>query len=1041
MADGIELATGYVSIVTDASKVPKELGRAFGAAGADAGETAGEAAGGGIADKLKSMGGKAGPIAAAIGVIGLAAGGILVSSISAGMERERIADVTQAKLGVDDTVMRKLGTAAGRSYTAAFGESVQENMEVAASAMQAGLFDADAPVAEIEYVINSLQGVNELIGGDIAESTKAVSNLLKNGLADSADEAFDLLASSARTNGLANEDLLESVNQYANGWKNAGFTGAQAFALIAQSIEKGAPDTDRAGDALREFGRRVTEEGETIVETLDGIGLNGTEMFEAFKKGGPEGFAAFDEAFDKIRAIEDPTERNAAAMALLGDTAGDFIDSLANWDPSAAMEKFGDTAGAAENAIGVMGDNAASSLESAKRSIEVSMTGVQNSLAQAFGPTLEKVATWVQTHQPEITGFFIKVGEAAFTLGDLLLLWSSNTLSNLATFVRGLGGLLEGILDPLGTVAVAIGKITGSKDIENVGTELKNFEDRLNGAADSMEGIATAIDEKGRPALKNMRETFTTTAEEAKNAQLVTRALGDEVTALPNGKSIVIDSNTPEQTAALESLGLKVTKLPDGRFEVTANTAEAQTTLDGWIKQNGGRTVTTKIDADTTAAEQKLNTFITQNANGRAVNVGVNAQILGITPQADGGILSFANGKLPDQAMIQPGRGGGLVQWAEGSTGGEAFIPLALAKRDRSLAIWAEVGRRLGVESFAGGGIRETLDWVRGAAGSPYQYGGVGSPSWDCSGIHSDVWAKLTGRPTGTRYFTTESDFEAMGWKPGLGGPNDYSIGIERGGGGPNSHMAGTLAGTNIESSGTDGVEVGAGAKGAADFPLQYYWPMSGDPGGASGGGSGAGTSGGGSGAGTSGGGGGGLTAPGTGTGTDAGSATNPVHVWVDNLGAGTSLGTGTTSTGTGASTTPALTDTDTGDSSTTTGTTTTEQQTHPLQGLALSGDLFNGSAPWYMASSPEQALTNLSAQAATQLTETQSDIQSFFQDNWKEMLSTGAGLLGMGAQATGGTVMNVTNNGMDPNSAAAAVERVVRRRNLATMRSGGMGR
>lgn len=83
------------------------------------------------------------------------------------------------------------------------------------------------------------------------------------------------------------------------------------------------------------------------------------------------------------------------------------------------------------------------------------------------------------------------------------------------------------------------------------------------------------------------------------------------------------------------------------------------------------------------------------------------------TVNADGGyypkgIPSYANGKLPDQAMIAPGKGRGMVQWAEGETGGEAFIPLAPSKRDRSEKILGQVANKFGmglVKSFANGGI------------------------------------------------------------------------------------------------------------------------------------------------------------------------------------------------------------------------------------------------------------------------------------------------------------------------------------------------
>lgn len=65
---------------------------------------------------------------------------------------------------------------------------------------------------------------------------------------------------------------------------------------------------------------------------------------------------------------------------------------------------------------------------------------------------------------------------------------------------------------------------------------------------------------------------------------------------------------------------------------------------------------------------------------------------------ADGGLRlrSFLNGKLPREATIA-GDGSNLVQWAEQGTGGEAFIPLALSKRGRSMQILAQVAEMFGM--------------------------------------------------------------------------------------------------------------------------------------------------------------------------------------------------------------------------------------------------------------------------------------------------------------------------------------------------------
>jgi TP901 family phage tail tape measure protein len=81
-----------------------------------------------------------------------------------------------------------------------------------------------------------------------------------------------------------------------------------------------------------------------------------------------------------------------------------------------------------------------------------------------------------------------------------------------------------------------------------------------------------------------------------------------------------------------------------------------------------------------------------------------------VTTEANGGVIrSYANGKLPDQAIIQQAVPGGLFQWAEPETGDEAFIPMGLNKRDRSEKILEQVADEFGlmvVQKFANGGFR-----------------------------------------------------------------------------------------------------------------------------------------------------------------------------------------------------------------------------------------------------------------------------------------------------------------------------------------------
>ena len=112
-------------------------------------------------------------------------------------------------------------------------------------------------------------------------------------------------------------------------------------------------------------------------------------------------------------------------------------------------------------------------------------------------------------------------------------------------------------------------------------------------------------------------------------------------------------------------------------------------------------------------------------------------------------------------------------------------------------------------------------DFVRREHGKPYQWAGVGNPSWDCSGLWSGIVRVLNG---GTGYegrlFNTVSFMAnpgAFGFSRGLHGP--VTVGVS------DDHMAGTLDGINAESaSDPKGVQLGGSAWGSDNsyFPNQY---------------------------------------------------------------------------------------------------------------------------------------------------------------------------------------------------------------------------
>uniref|UniRef100_UPI003F49A8A5 phage tail tape measure protein n=1 Tax=Nocardia suismassiliense TaxID=2077092 RepID=UPI003F49A8A5 len=1021
VTNAIELVSAYVVIIPDTSRVAPILNRDMQRAGAQSGQSAGRSMGSSLGDSLSGLGGKGGVLGAALAgaaaIAGISAGAIIAKSIASGIKAEKPLDLAQARLGVDEATMRKIGAAAGNAYAQDFGSSVADNIDTARRAIQSGLLDPSATAQDTKKVISQLSGVSELMGEEIPAVSRAAGQAIRTGIAGSAEEAFDLFAAAQRSGLNVSEDFLDTVSEYSTQFRKLGLSGPEAIGLINQAVKGGARDVDIAADAIKEFSIRVVDGSKSTVEAFQGLGFNADDLAARFAAGGATARAATGELLAEIRKIEDPVKRNEVALALFGTQFEDLGDALNAFNLDTAADSLGKVAGAAREALGTMGDNAAHSIESAQRSIEISTDAISGALARAFGPELAKLADWVSTHQPEILGFLGKIADFAFVSADAFLAFSSVSLRALADFAESAGPLLAHVLDPVGKLAEIFGKLSGNSDLSDLGRSVQDLDTKLSGVAERARDLADGIDTKARPGLDRMRESVQANIEATQAAQEVFRALGQDVTALPDGHTITLTDNTPEVTARLEALGLKVIQIPNSKeVRVTANTADGQARLDAFIATNSGRPLTVTLDY------RDSNGNAVSGPGGGSDNHFVLPGRSGGGHYATGGLLRGAGTGTSDSMLIAASTGEYVVNAAATAR----TLPLLEAIN----AGWIPTAEQLHtmIPGFATGGQVPGKKLAQSLDSATYLMGGFNRSQLDCSGLVSAVVNDALGNEAFSSRMSTATEGDwlaAKGASPGPGGPGDLTVGwFDHGGGPASGHTALTLSdGTRVESNSAEGVVVGGPVGG--DHPMfdrKMHFPAALLRGGDLGGGStgpGAGADGGGLGA---------------GGGTQGGGAiAGATPVFVTNWPGGTEI---PNVTGGPAATPLAL---DTGE--TPASETPTSPASPPVQGMPRTGDLFSGPAPWYLAATPEAALATLGTQAADLSASTGKGFVDFFASNWTEMLGTGAAVLGMGAVGTGGGGSTYNFNGMDPNSAAAAVERIQRRRTLAMQRTGGFGR
>lgn len=438
---------------------------------------------------------------------------------------------------------------------------------------------------------------------------------------------------------------------------------------------------------------------------------------------------ALDQTVDAIKAIPDPVKRSQIAVALFGTQAEDLGGALDALDLDTVADDMDGVAGATDRAADTMRDNAASAIESAQRSIEVAWGRVQQTMGRLASPFIEQFGAWVGEHTGDITRFFLGVADGA-------VLGAQAVLKGVSLSIGFIGKLVNAFGDSLGTLTRAGAKLADLVGADGIAAEWRAASEDMYGWGDGLLHTADGMD-IAADSLDGMRDEIHGLAEDAKNSQQFVNGLGDAAESLEmrDGR-VVLTDNTPEVLDNIDQTQYAITHLEDGTVELVPLTEDATRKMDGWRRQQGGEPTEVPVEANTSQADADMQAFLSRypmldpNAPPTNIRVGGDFRDLMLppaapvpAPRARGGIYnvwdrvaSFAGGKLPRQALIQPAvSGAGLVQWAEPSTRGEAFIPLAPANRQRSLAIWTETGKRLGaIRSYATGGLNAGAGYVRG---------------------------------------------------------------------------------------------------------------------------------------------------------------------------------------------------------------------------------------------------------------------------------------------------------------------------------------
>ncbi|MFC4034536.1 phage tail tape measure protein [Streptomyces polygonati] len=477
---------------------------------------------------------------------------------------------------------------------------------------------------------------------------------------------------------------------------------------ISASFRAASPDVDRMTSALVD---------------LAGTGKAGGEASKAFG----DDLDGFGEAVQRIAHAGGLTKvvDEMQKLPVIGGKAGSLqkaTDQLNSVDKALAAMVESGNADAAAKALKLLSDDAEKHGTSTKKLLTL-LPQYNNALAaadtqqkltagsqKALGDTSEITADAIQDTRTEtekltdaldaLNGVNIDVATSSIDF--------QSSLADLKASVKDNGHQLDihtdkgrknmqSFLDAASAAEKNAEAITTQTGSQQAGTRAlaANIEQlRKKMIAD---GYAADVVDKLLRAYAQVPGSVSTTVKVKDDSSAELEAIYKRLAALPPGKTLTLKAPSAAVLNSLKEVGYKVTTLPDHTVRISIPTDAQKKALD-------------TLRARISAIQSKTVTLtIRQNvAKGlMSPQAGKNA----LQSSANGNIFRrYANGGTENHvAQIAPG--GAWRMWAEPETGGEAYIPLAPGKRDRSRAIAEQTVRLLGgkgIAWYATGGISYT---------------------------------------------------------------------------------------------------------------------------------------------------------------------------------------------------------------------------------------------------------------------------------------------------------------------------------------------
>lgn len=373
----------------------------------------------------------------------------------------------QSALGLTAEEAEHLGDVGEGIYENGFGQSLDAVSDALITVRQnlGDLNDQD-----LEYVTQSVLTLSDTLGMDMGESVRGV-NALMDGFGLSAQDAMDLFVAGAQDGLNYTDELGDNLAEYGPRFAQMGFSAQEYFSILKAGTESGAYNLDKVNDFLNEFQTSLVDG--RMDESIGRFSESTQQLFQSWKEGGATGQQVFEAVLGELAQMPDGFDKANLASTLwssLGeDNALGMITSLAGVE-----NKYGDVAGAAQEAADSASDSFAGKAASAMRELQGAIEPLGQPLlniatnvagvVKSFGEWFDGIGEGGQMAVLAIAGIVAAIGPVLSIAGNLVTVIPAITaaLGGATGAAAGSAGALGGALTALtGPVGIVLGVLAG----------------------------------------------------------------------------------------------------------------------------------------------------------------------------------------------------------------------------------------------------------------------------------------------------------------------------------------------------------------------------------------------------------------------------------------------------------------------------------------------------------------------------------------------------------------------------------------------------